>query len=272
MEPQNEKKPNVSNMKRTGPGSDADKMTTSNMERSGKVSGAENTRVSQTKSPGTDSGSKKRSYSGEDNGTLEGVINTLKENKKSILGVLGAVVGGALLYKGAKGIGGSKKSGSTSGVTARSKVTINKSREELYAYWRNLENLPNFMSHIKEVKETGERRSEWIAKIPGGLGTMEWDAEIIQDRTNHLIMWRSLPGSEIENTGEVRFEIDPKGRGTIVETIITYRPPAGNAGDFAAKLINPAFEKVVKNDLKQFKKLMEKGGASKRKSRPVSEV
>jgi uncharacterized membrane protein len=194
----------------------------------------------------------------------------IQNNKKGILGVLGAVVGGALLYKGAKGFG--KGSGNDGSITASTKLTINKPREELYAYWRNLENLPNFMSHIKEVKETGEKRSEWVAQIPGGLGTIEWDAEIIQDRKNHLIMWRSLPGSEIENSGEVRFEIDPKGRGTTVETTISYRPPAGDAGDFAAKLVNPAFEKVVKNDLKQFKKFMERGGAPKRKSKPSSKV
>lgn len=254
MESQNEKKTNVSNAKRSEEGGDADKNSTSNRERSG--SRAE----------------KRSSMVKKNEGHQSNILSTLKNNKNGILGVLGAVVGGALLYKGAKGIGGSKKSSSTRGVTAKDKVTINKSREELYSYWRNLENLPNFMSHIKEVRETGDRRSEWIAKIPGGMGTMEWDAEIIQDRTNHLIMWRSLPGSEVENSGEVRFEIDPKGRGTIVETTITYSPPAGEAGDFAAKLINPAFEKLVKNDLKQFKKLMEKGRALKRKSQPTPEV
>ncbi|UJH92784.1 SRPBCC family protein [Antarcticibacterium sp. 1MA-6-2] len=229
------------------------------------------TNGSTTSTTRTGSGATKRSYSGKNSGGQGDILSTLKENKKGLLGVLGAVVGGALLYKGAKGMKGSGKSSSKS-IVATSKLTINKSREELYAYWRNLENLPNFMSHIKEIKETGDKRSEWVAKIPGGIGTIEWDAEIIQERTNHLLMWRSLPGSEIDNSGEVRFEIDPKGKGTIVETTITYRPPAGDAGGFAAKLLNPAFEKLVKNDLKQFKKLMEKGGKAKRISQPSSRV
>lgn len=224
-----------------------------------------------TKTTKTGSGATKRSYAGRGTGDQGDILSTLKENKKGLLGILGAVVGGALLYKGAKGMGSSGKSSSKS-IVATSKLTVKRSREELYAYWRNLENLPNFMSHIKEVRETGNKRSEWVAKIPGGIGTIEWDAEIIQERTNHLLMWRSLPGSEIDNSGEVRFEIDPKGKGTIVETTITYRPPAGDAGGFAAKLLNPAFEKVVKNDLKQFKKLMEKGGKAKRISQPSSKV
>lgn len=193
---------------------------------------------------------------------------------KGLLGVLGAVAGGALLFRGAKGhwpfAGTSQKkaSGKITVVDLNSKVIINRPREELYAYWRNLENLPNFMSHLKEVKELDDTRSQWTAKIPGGLGTVEWDAEIVRERTNHLLAWRSLPNSEIENAGEVRFENAPGGR-TIVETTISYRPPAGEIGDYAAKLFNPAFQKIVKKDLEQFKKVMEKRG-KKSKIEPLT--
>jgi uncharacterized membrane protein len=82
---------------------------------------------------------------------------------------------------------------------------------------------------------------------------------IIWEEKNRLLSWRSLPGSEIENSGEVRFEDAPGGKSTFVETTISYRPPAGAVGGLAAKLLNPGFEKVVENDLKEFKKIMEKG-------------
>ena len=97
------------------------------------------------------------------------------------------------------------------------------------------------------------------AEIPGGFGTIEWDAEIIWEEKNHLLSWRSLPGSEIENSGEVRFEDTPGGKSTFVDTTISYRPPAGELGGLAAKLLNPGFKKVVENDLEEFKKIMEKG-------------
>lgn len=209
----------------------------------------------------------RRQNGGSDSGgdVMSGIKST------GIWGVLGAVAAGTLLYKAFSG-SSRENTGSRRSVEIHSKLKINKSREELYDYWRNLENLPNFMTHLQEVQEIDDKRSLWTAKIPGGMGTVEWDAEIVRERKNHLLAWRSLPDSEIENAGEVRFENAPGGRGTIVETTISYRPPAGEVGAYAAKLFNPAFEKVVKSDLKEFKKLMEKGGAAKRRSSPASRM
>lgn len=214
---------------------------------------------------GAETGKVYKSKSGS-SGSDDSILSSIG-GKGGLLGAIGALAGGALLYKAFKGSSGKSSSGQI--VEATNKLTINKSREELYSYWRNLENLPNFMSHLKQVKEYDEKRSTWTARIPGGLGTVEWDAEIVQERENHLIVWKSLPGSEIENAGEVRFEEAPGGKGSTVETSISYRPPAGEAGSYVARVINPAFEKTVKNDLKQFKKLMEKGGSAKRKSKPA---
>lgn len=193
-------------------------------------------------------------------------------NKNKVLTALGVVAGGALLYKGAKALTGSGKTTTPDKkaiVDINTTLTVKRPKEELYAYWRNLENLPNFMSHIEEVNEISEKRSEWTAEVPGGLGTIEWEAEIIWEQKNHSIAWRSLPDSEIENSGEVRFQDAGNGKSTMVEARISYRPPAGQAGGLAAKLLNPAFKKVVENDLKEFKKIMEKGGAAKRSSRKM---
>ncbi|WP_245583673.1 SRPBCC family protein [Salinimicrobium xinjiangense] len=189
---------------------------------------------------------------------------------KGILGAAGLLAGGALLFRAAKGTWPfSKKARS---IELQTKQTIKRSRRELYAYWRNLENLPNFMSHIKDIREIDEMRSQWTAEIPGGIGTIEWEAVIEQDIENEYISWSSIADADIENAGEVRFKDAPSGKGTIVETTISYRPPSGKVGEYAAKLLNPAFEKIVKNDLKQFKKYMEKGGERKWRSEPEGDV
>jgi uncharacterized membrane protein len=191
--------------------------------------------------------------------------------KNKFLTALGIVAGGALIYKAAKALTGSGKMAINKKaiVEIKSTLVINKPKEELYTYWRNLENLPNFMSHIEEVNELDNKRSHWVAEVPGGLGHIEWEAEIVWEQENQLLAWRSLPDSEIENSGEVRFLDSGNRKSTIVETTISYRPPLGKAGEMAAKLLNPAFKKVVEKDLKEFKKLMERGSVSRRKSTPA---
>lgn len=212
-----------------------------------------------TGSAGSTTGAK-RSRSKEGGGEGNGMLSSLGINKNQVLTAIGAIAGGALLYKGAKAMKGpSAKSAGKSVVNINSRLKVKRPKAELYSYWRNLENLPSFMSHIQEVEEIDNKRSHWAAEIPGGFGTIEWDAEIIWEEKNHLLSWRSLPGSEIENSGEVRFEDAPGGKSTFVETTISYRPPAGEVGGLAAKLLNPGFKKVVENDLEEFKRIMEKG-------------
>jgi uncharacterized membrane protein len=140
------------------------------------------------------------------------------------------------------------------------KVTIvNRPPEELYKFWRNFENLPQFMEHLVAVKGGSEnQRSRWVAKAPGGL-TVEWDAEIINERQNELIAWRSLPGSDVANAGSVRFEPCPDGRGTFVKIELEYDPPGGALGARFARLLGEAPEQQVADDLRRFKQLMETG-------------
>jgi uncharacterized membrane protein len=150
------------------------------------------------------------------------------------------------------------------------KVTIiNRPAEELYKFWRNFENLPRFMEHLVSVKGGAEnQRSRWIARAPGGA-TVEWDAEIVNERQNELIAWRSLPGSDVANAGSVRFEPCPDGRGTFVKIELEYDPPGGQLGAKFARLFGEAPEQQIADDLRRFKQLMETGEVSTTKGQPA---
>ncbi len=130
---------------------------------------------------------------------------------------------------------------------------IRKPRTEVYQYWRRVGNLPSFMSHLKSVSETNSLRSLWEAKVPGNLGTIKWEAEVTEDIPNEKIAWSSVPGSTIENAGRVAFR-DATGGGTELDVIIHYRPPAGRIGSSISRLFNPVFERIVRNDIMNFKK------------------
>jgi uncharacterized membrane protein len=137
-------------------------------------------------------------------------------------------------------------------------VTINRSPEELYQFWRDFKNLPRFMKHLEAVQVSNENRSHWVAKGPAGT-TIEWDAEIIEDHPNKVIAWRSMEGADVDNTGSVRFERAPGGRGTTVRVRLQYDPPGGVIGAGVAKLLGEDPEWQVKDDLRRFKQLMETG-------------
>src|SRR5262245_18242709 len=131
---------------------------------------------------------------------------------------LALAVGGYLRYRGVSGncrvsqavSSVAHRCGSASVIPARAEdkdehvVTINRAAPELYAFWRNLSQLPQFLAHLKEVREIDHRKSHWAARGPMGI-SVEWDAEIITDTPNEVISWRSLPGSDVDTAGSVHF-------------------------------------------------------------------
>jgi uncharacterized membrane protein len=135
-------------------------------------------------------------------------------------------------------------------------LTIHRSPEELYQFWRNFENLPRFMVHLKSVQCADERRSHWVVKGPMGK-ELEWDAEIINDEPGRLIAWQSLPNADVVNAGTVRFEPVGDGSSTEVRVLIKYDPPGGKLGAAAARMTSENPNEQVKEDLQRFKKLME---------------
>lgn len=140
-------------------------------------------------------------------------------------------------------------------------VTINRDAAELFAYWRKLENLPRIMSHLKRVDVVDQRRSHWVAE--GVLGRdVAWDAEIINERENELIAWRSLPGGDVDAAGSVRFKTLSHDRGTEVAVSLKYDPPAGRLGTLVADFLGLGLTQRIAEDLRNFKRVMETGDVS----------
>lgn len=142
-------------------------------------------------------------------------------------------------------------------VTGRT-VTINKPREELYRFWRDFSNLPKFMENVEGVRDLGDGRMLWMIAAPAGL-SVKIETEIVQERENELIAWRSTANSDIDTEGRIAFRDAPGDRGTQIEAIIAYRPPGGEVGRLAAKLFQREPSIQGRRELKRFKMLMETG-------------
>ena len=129
---------------------------------------------------------------------------------------------------------------------------------DVYRFWRRLENLPRFMTHLNRVTETPDGKSHWVARGPAGLA-VEWDAEIINEVENQVIGWRSLPGSDVVTAGAVNFDTARQGRSTQVSVHLQYAPPAGKAGAMIASLFGLEPSQTIREDLRHFKQLLEAG-------------
>jgi uncharacterized membrane protein len=184
--------------------------------------------------------------------------------RKPIRGLLQTAIGGYLLYRGSSGncpvytsLGKTGEAQHATSVNIRTSMIVNKPRHDVYQFWRRLENLPKFMKHLLTVKELDAKRSHWEAVIPGNIGTLKWDAEIVKEREGEFIGWQSLPNATIENAGKVEFRDVDNGQGTELDVTISYRPPAGQIGSGIASLFNPVFEKLIREDIMNFKQYTE---------------
>jgi len=194
--------------------------------------------------------------------TLAGTFLLYKSLKNitrhPFLAAQGAAASGLLLYRGATGICPVYQrldidTTDPQAINISETITVNAPREKVYAFWRNLSNLPKFMTHLIEVTELSQSRSTWTANTPGKMVALKWNAEITHEEQGSYLGWQSTDGSMVENAGKVEFSDTLNQLGTELNIQISYFPPAGSVGRGIASLFNGVFEKMILQDIKNFK-------------------
>ncbi len=232
-------------------------------------------RYQQKRLPAPESGRRQRCQNVGSNerivsGAAGAILAGLGLARRDLPGLLIAGVGGMLLARGATGrcqmyqaLGintTEEQPQKPRGVHVTQTFLVGKSPDQLYAFWRNFENLPSIMDHLKSVRVIDEQRSHWVAKAPRiAGGEVEWDAEIVGDEPGKHLSWRSLPGATVEHRGIVEFTPALGDRGTAVKVVLDYQPPAGQLGRWVAKLFGEEPEQQIRDDLRNFKRMMEVG-------------
>ena len=150
-------------------------------------------------------------------------------------------------------------SGGENGIRVNKAINIFAPIDEVYQFWRNFENFPLFMNHVKEISTQGDV-SNW--KVAGPVGsTVEFQSRVTQDIPNDMIAWETLPDSQVSSAGFVRFDENRDGS-TRVTVQMTYSPPAGVAGHAVAQLFGVDPRQAMHEDLIRLKTLLEEGKTS----------
>lgn len=183
--------------------------------------------------------------------------------RRSAPGMALAFLGGGLMYSAAAQTMRAHRDKAAhlpyqGGIVIERSVLIEKPAAELYAFWRNFENLPCFMEHLLSVTKINEETSRWIARGPAGMH-VQWDARIINEAPDQFIAWRSLESTNIDNAGSVHFEPIADGSTTIVRVVLRYDAPGKQLGAAVARLFGEEPGQQVEEDLKRFKQIMETG-------------
>ena len=143
-------------------------------------------------------------------------------------------------------------------VDLTASTTVGKAPQEVYAFWRRLEHLPDFMAHVEHIRVESDTRSHWRVTAPFGQ-TVEWDAEITDDAPGQSLAWKSVEGADISSAGSVRFIPAPKDQGTEVHVTISYDVPGGKLGEALARWAGEDPHQQLDDDLRRFKQVMETG-------------
>lgn len=165
----------------------------------------------------------------------------------------GAIAGAAIPFMlSGRGSGGRRES-----AVVEESVIVNRPPREIYDFWRDFTNLPQFMDNIQSVTKLNELRSHWVIKAPAGT-SVEFNSLVTEDIPGRLIAWKSEEGASVPNRGRVEFIETSSGGGTNVRTTIAYDPPAGAFGRIVAKLFQREPGVQARQDLDRLKLLLEK--------------
>jgi uncharacterized membrane protein len=207
-------------------------------------------------------------------------LATLGMKRGGWAAAVGAISGGALVYRGLSGhchvygalgrntatrkelgMARMEKGASASiaidrGIKLDQRILVRRRPEDVYAFFRDLHNLPRVMSHVEAVEVSSSALSHWKVRGPAG-SHVEWDAEIINDRPGELLAWRSREGADVPNAGSVHFTPREGGLATEVRVQLKYDPPAGPLGAAIARLFGESPEVQMKDDLARLKRELE---------------
>jgi uncharacterized membrane protein len=195
--------------------------------------------------------------------------------RRGIAGTLLGLFGAELIYHGTTGYSALLRWTGVDTlhprtVAAERTVTVGRSCDEIYQFWKDPANMPRIMGAIESVTRVDENRWHWKAKPIAGM-QFEWDSETMQDIPGRLISWRSTEGAPLDQAGTLIFTPAPGNRGTEVKLRFQYKPPAGELGDTMAGLFGKDAYHAISRQLRKLEQLMETGEIARTNNQPAGE-
>jgi len=148
-------------------------------------------------------------------------------------------------------------------------VQILRPAEELYRFWRDPSQWSRVFSHVTSVVASGSSHVRWQLALPGGH-KLDWASELSADIPGRRLVWRSVDKAPIASSGFITFDSLGEKRGTLVRAGLRYEPPSdGVLARSFLQLFRSLPEKLLQNELRRFKQLMETGEIATTEGQPA---
>ena len=199
-------------------------------------------------------------------GILGGALVISGLRRRSVVGVVLALVGGWVLYRlvGGQRRGPRTDSGPwgihepTDGSTITGTVTIGRPPDEVAEILRDPDRLDSIVGDVADVTATGEDRHEWTVSGPAGR-SLSWEMKLVDDEPDQHLRWESSDGTPVFDSLTASFEPAPKDRGTFVTLEMQIDPPGGRWGSVVMKPLGLVSESATNVLLDRLKSLVETG-------------
>jgi uncharacterized membrane protein len=141
-------------------------------------------------------------------------------------------------------------------IEAVATIAVNKSKADSYNAWRKFESIPKFMNHVSRVTMIDEKTMEWEIKVPGEDEPIIWINRITRASPFRKISWKSTDQSLLDCQGTIIFKKIDQDK-TEVKSSLVYKAKSKSVTNSIENLLSPIFEKMLENDLKNFKYYLE---------------
>ncbi len=198
-----------------------------------------------------------------------GALAALGIKRRGVAGGVLAGLGGALIVRGVRGVCPAYSAlgiGTIKGAVERKperfagNITVDRPVEDVYRFWRNLENFADIAPEIESMRRIDDNRTHWVAKGPAGW-RIEGDATIERDIPNELVAWRA-EGGGIEESGVARFRPADGRRGTDVHVEVEFSAPGGAVGRWLMETFGGGRPRdMFRDSLRRMKQRLEGGRA-----------
>jgi uncharacterized membrane protein len=139
-------------------------------------------------------------------------------------------------------------------------VVIRRPVEQVFAYYEDFRNLPDFLGDVMRIELTGERTSRWTIKAPLGL-EVHWSVVVTDIQPNAFIAYQTGSVTAAARW-EINFSPGTEPGTTIVREVMSI--PGGLLTEAALAAVGKPPAREVRANLERLKEVLETGHVTNR--------